>query len=84
MTLQIGIANSAGVVTQNSVPMNGKRIDLADREHFRVHLDPERDAMFISQTGHRPHHRPMLGAIHPQAAGSRRPVRRRWGQFGEL
>lgn len=84
MTLQIGITNSAGVVTQNSVPMHGKRIDLADREHFRVHLDPERDAMFISQPVVGRNHRPMLGAIHPQAAGSRRPVRRRWGQFDEL
>lgn len=55
MTLQIGIANRAGVVTQNSVPMNGQRIDLADREHFRVHLDPDRDAIFISQ--------PVIGRI---------------------
>jgi diguanylate cyclase (GGDEF)-like protein len=60
MTLQIGIANRAGVVTQNSVPMNGQRIDLADREHFRVHLDPEHDAIFIS--------RPVIGRITGQCS----------------
>ena len=55
MTLQIGIVDRAGIVTQNSVPMNGQRIDLADREHFRVHLDPDQDALFISQ--------PVIGRI---------------------
>jgi diguanylate cyclase (GGDEF)-like protein len=55
MTLQIGIANRAGIVTQNSVPMNGQRFDLADREHFRVQLDPDRDVLFIS--------RPVTGRI---------------------
>jgi PAS domain-containing protein len=55
MTLQIGILNRAGVVVQNSVPMHGQRFDIADREHFRVHLDPARDAIFISQ--------PVIGRI---------------------
>jgi diguanylate cyclase (GGDEF)-like protein len=55
MTLQIGIANTAGIVTENSVPMNGQRIDLSDRDHFRAHLDPDRDAVFIS--------RPVIGRV---------------------
>ncbi|HEX3990642.1 MAG TPA: EAL domain-containing protein [Acetobacteraceae bacterium] len=55
MTLQIGITDRAGIVTQNSVPMNGRRFDLSDREHFRVHLDNDRDAIFISQ--------PVIGRI---------------------
>jgi diguanylate cyclase (GGDEF)-like protein len=49
MILQIGLANPAGVVTQTSVPLNGQQVDLADREHFRVQLDPDRDAVFISK-----------------------------------
>ena len=49
MTLQIGITDRVGEVTQNSVPMHGQRVDLADREHFRVHLDPDRDTIFISK-----------------------------------
>jgi diguanylate cyclase (GGDEF)-like protein len=60
MTLQIGITNRAGVVTQNSVPMNGQRFDLADREHFRVHLDPAPDAIFISH--------PVVGRITGQCS----------------
>lgn len=55
MTMQIGIANRAGLVAQDSVPLNGQQIDLADREHFCVHLDPERDALFISK--------PVLGRV---------------------
>src|SRR5579859_1651578 len=55
MTLQIGILDRAGIVTQNSVPMNGQRIDLADRDHFRVHLDPDQDELFISK--------PVIGRI---------------------
>jgi diguanylate cyclase (GGDEF)-like protein len=55
MTMQIAIVNRAGAVTQNSVPLNGLQFSIVDREHFRVHLDPERDAIFIS--------RPVIGRI---------------------
>jgi len=48
MTLQVGITDRTGLVTQNTVPMNGQRISLADREHFLVHTDPDRDLLFIS------------------------------------
>ncbi len=49
MSLQIGMTDRTGVVTQNSVPLNGQRIDLADREHFRVQRDSAGDSLFISQ-----------------------------------
>jgi len=42
MTLQIGIIDRTGLVTQNTVPVNGQSFSLADREHFLVHLDPDR------------------------------------------
>jgi diguanylate cyclase (GGDEF)-like protein len=49
MLLQIGITDRAGVVAQSTLPSNGSPVDLADREHFRVHLDPQQDALFISK-----------------------------------
>jgi diguanylate cyclase (GGDEF)-like protein len=49
MILQLSFTDRDGVVVQQSVPMGSARIDLADREHFRVHLDPARDAVFISK-----------------------------------
>ncbi|MGD0431551.1 MAG: EAL domain-containing protein [Acetobacteraceae bacterium] len=55
MTLQIGIVGPTGLVNQMSPPVDGQKIDIADREHFRVHLDPERDSLFISK--------PMIGRV---------------------
>jgi diguanylate cyclase (GGDEF)-like protein len=49
MTLQTGIADRDGWLTQSSAPMNGERISVADRAHFRAHLDPDSDALFISR-----------------------------------
>ena len=49
LIIQTGITDTSGVVTQASVSLQGKRIDLVDREHFRVHLDPRRDQLFISK-----------------------------------
>jgi diguanylate cyclase (GGDEF)-like protein len=49
LALQLGIANRAGQMTQNSVPLNGQQIDLADQAQFHVHLNPESDSLFISQ-----------------------------------
>jgi hypothetical protein len=63
LTLQIVIANGAGVAeqaTQGSLPSNGQHISIADREHFRVHLDPERDSLFISK--------PVIGRLSDQCS----------------
>jgi diguanylate cyclase (GGDEF)-like protein len=49
LTLQVGITDRNGIVTQNTVPMNGERFSLADREHFLVHLNPDHDTLFISK-----------------------------------
>jgi diguanylate cyclase (GGDEF)-like protein len=55
MTLQIGIVDRAGRVTQVSPPPTGPQAGIGDREHFLVHLDPGRDALFISA--------PMIGRV---------------------
>jgi diguanylate cyclase (GGDEF)-like protein len=60
MILQLGFTNREGVIQQLSVPMNGPGVDLRDREHFRVHLDPERDELFISK--------PVIGRFSKQCA----------------
>jgi diguanylate cyclase (GGDEF)-like protein len=49
LIMQLSITNRDGLVVQQSVPLAGQRIDLADREHFRVQLDPGRDQIFISK-----------------------------------
>jgi len=60
MTLQIAIVDRTGAVTQDTVPLNGQQFSIADREHFRVHLDPDRDVIFIS--------RPVIGRITGQCS----------------
>ncbi len=49
---QIAIIDVHGMLTQSSLPFSG-RINLSDREHFKVHLPPAKDELFIS--------RPVLG-----------------------
>jgi len=63
LTLQIVITNGAGVAkqaTQGPLPLHGQQISIADREHFRVHLDPERDSLFISK--------PVIGRLSDQCS----------------
>lgn len=47
---QIGIINEEGILILSSVP-DFKRIDLSDREHFRVHKEKARDdgTLFVSK-----------------------------------
>jgi diguanylate cyclase (GGDEF)-like protein len=49
MIIQTSIANSAGLITQASVPLNNKQITIADRGHFRAQLDPGQDRLYISK-----------------------------------
>jgi diguanylate cyclase (GGDEF)-like protein/PAS domain S-box-containing protein len=50
--LQVGVIDAQGLLAQSNLPFSG-RVDLSDREHFKAHLAPGRDALFIS--------RPVLG-----------------------
>jgi diguanylate cyclase (GGDEF)-like protein len=60
LTLQLALIDRFGFSGQNSAARDGQPVDLSDREHFRVHLDPERDALFISK--------PVIGRITKQCA----------------
>lgn len=48
MTIQMGVVDRDGLAVQTSVPMNGRRVNIADRAHFIAQLDPEHDALYIS------------------------------------
>ena len=53
-TLQLGLIDEAGITVRSTAGgVAAMRIDVSDREHFRAHLDPDRDELFIS--------RPVLG-----------------------
>ena len=74
LTMQLGIINPDGSVTRNSVPTPDKPLDLRDREHFRVQLDPNRDVLFISK--------PVAGRITKQCSVQyTRKILDRGGQF---
>lgn len=45
--LQIGVIDAKGMLELSNLPFNGP-IDLSDREHFKVHLASDSDALFIS------------------------------------
>ncbi|MDO8250709.1 MAG: EAL domain-containing protein [Rhodoferax sp.] len=72
--LQVGVIDAQGMLAQSNLPFNG-RVDLSDREHFKAHLPPGSDALFIS--------RPVLG----RASGKwsiqlSRRITRKNGEFG--
>jgi signal transduction histidine kinase len=49
-SVQVGIIDAAGFLVQStSAPPPGTRLNLADREHFRVHAETDSDALFISK-----------------------------------
>ena len=48
LVLQLAIIDAQGFLQMSNLPFNG-RIDLSDREHFKVHLLPGMHALFISR-----------------------------------
>lgn len=44
---QVGIIDAQGIYAQSNLALHG-RLDLSDREHFRVHLDGGSDKLFVS------------------------------------
>ena len=55
--LQVGVISADGYLEYSSLGLMDK-VDLGDREHFKVHLDPRQPQFFIS--------RPMLGRVSGQ------------------
>jgi diguanylate cyclase (GGDEF)-like protein len=49
VSLQIVIINKAGMLAATTLGMPSAPMDLSDREHFRVHVDTDRDTLFISK-----------------------------------
>jgi len=49
LTLQVAIIGPDGVLADSSVPDSPRRVDLSDREHYRVHVGRTQDALFISR-----------------------------------
>jgi len=49
MRVQVSYSDAAGLTVQSTLPMPAERVSVADREHFRVERDSDRDALFISK-----------------------------------
>jgi PAS domain-containing protein len=49
--MQIGLIDAQGIFQLGNLPFSG-RLDLSDREHFKVHLHSDGDALFISKPVH--------------------------------
>jgi len=48
--VQIGVVDAAGIVIASTAMLHpNPPIDISDREHFRVHEQSQKDALFISQ-----------------------------------
>ena len=45
---QVGVINAQGIYHLSNIP-NFNRVDLSDREHFRVHVDVDTNAYFVSK-----------------------------------
>ncbi|MDD2808614.1 MAG: ATP-binding protein [Rhodoferax sp.] len=71
---QVGIIDAKGIYILANRPITG-RLDLSDREHFKVHLGAGRDKLFISK--------PVLGrATGKWSIQLTRPITLKNGQFG--
>lgn len=71
---QVGVIDADGIYKLSNLPING-RIDLSDREHFKVHLTADTKALFIS--------RPVLGrASDKWSLQLTRRINRKDGSFG--
>ena len=55
LTFQISLIDKNGIVRGTNLAPAGGRVDISDREHFRIHLDNPRDDLFISK--------PVLGRV---------------------
>src|SRR5262249_26202158 len=55
VSIQYVIVGPTGFTALSSVSANTTPVDLSDREHFRVHLESDRDTLFISK--------PVLGRV---------------------
>ncbi len=49
VALQLGIIDKDGIFVGSNLAKASGRLDLSDREHFRVHTDTDRDELFISK-----------------------------------
>ena len=47
--LQLSVIDPQGLVMASNAALNGRSIDVSDREHFRVHRDGQVDGLFISK-----------------------------------
>ncbi|OYD53641.1 two-component sensor histidine kinase [Thauera propionica] len=71
---QVGVINAQGIYHLSNIP-NFNRVDLSDREHFRVHLDADTNAYFVSK--------PVLGrATGKWSLQLTRRINRADGSFG--
>ncbi len=55
LTFQISLIDKNGIVIESNLMSGGARVDLSDREHFRVHRDSTEDRLFVSK--------PVLGRV---------------------
>jgi len=56
LTVQLALVNQKGIVAASTIPnWSDKPLNLADREHIRVHLDKKTEGLFISK--------PVLGRL---------------------
>jgi signal transduction histidine kinase/DNA-binding NarL/FixJ family response regulator len=49
LTLQFTVIGADGIMLSTTTPGAGSRVDLSDREHFRVQVEAPADALFISK-----------------------------------
>jgi diguanylate cyclase (GGDEF)-like protein len=52
MRIQVSTTDADGLTNRSTLPLPPEPIRIADREHFRVQLDPSRDVLFISKPVH--------------------------------
>jgi signal transduction histidine kinase/FixJ family two-component response regulator len=75
LTLQIALIGPDGIMLGSNIEGAAQRVDLSDREHFRVHVDGDPELLFVSK--------PVLGRVSGRwSVQLTRRVRNAAGGFG--
>ena len=79
LAVQYALIGADGIMLASNVGPAKNRVDLGDREHFRLHVDKHASELFISKPGAGPRFRQVVDPTEPRSLRQGRHLQRRAG-----